>query len=83
LSSQPANDYLQSYDAYIRDFKTAYKAMKEGDMTKYQAIIERAMELRRKSEKLAGELNPEEQQRFANYLNKRADELSQFASQHR
>jgi hypothetical protein len=61
----------------------AYKAMKEGDMTKYRSVIERAMELQRKSEKLAGELNPEEQQRFADYLNKRADELSRFASQHR
>ncbi|MBV8378185.1 MAG: hypothetical protein JO279_14410 [Verrucomicrobia bacterium] len=81
LSSQPANDYLQSYEAYIRDFKTAYKAMREGDMTKYQAVIDGAKELQKKSQKLSGELSPEEQQRFANYLNKKAAELSQFASQ--
>ncbi|MBV9129448.1 MAG: hypothetical protein JO298_03555 [Verrucomicrobia bacterium] len=57
--------------------------MKEGDMSKYQSIIERAMELQTKGDKLTGELNPEEQQRFANYLNKRADELSQFARRQR
>jgi hypothetical protein len=81
LSSRSANEYLQSYDDYISDFKTAYKAMKEGDMTKYRFVIQRAQELQTKSEKLAGELNPEEEQRFANYLNKKANELSQFASQ--
>jgi hypothetical protein len=81
LSSRSANEYLQSYDDYITDFKSASKAMKEGDMTKYQSVIQRAHELRTKSEKLGGELNPEEEQRFANYLNKKATELAQFASQ--
>jgi hypothetical protein len=81
LSSRSANEYLQSYDAYISDFKSAYKAMKEGDMTKYQSVIQRALELQTKSEHLAGELSPEEEQRFANYLNKKANELAQFASQ--
>ena len=81
LSSQSANEYLRSYDDYIADFKSAYKAMKEGDMTKYQSVIQRARELQTKSEKLGGELNPEEEQQFANYLNKKANELAQFASQ--
>jgi hypothetical protein len=83
LSSKSANEYLQSYDAYISDFKSAYEAMKQGDMSKYQSVIQRAMELQTKSEKLAGELTPEEEQRFANYLNKKANELAQFASQNR
>ena len=83
LSSQSANEYLQSYDDYISDFKSAYKAMKEGDMTKYRSVIQRAQELQTKSAKLGGELNPEEEQRFANYLNKKANELAQFASQNR
>jgi hypothetical protein len=83
LSSRSANEYLKSYDNYISDFKIAYQAMKQGDMTKYQSVIQRALELQSKSEKLAGELNPEEEQRFANYLNKRADELAQFTNQNR
>jgi hypothetical protein len=83
LSSQSANEYLQSYDAYINDFKMAYHAMKQGDMTKYQTVIERARELQTKGEKLGGELSPDEQKRFADYLNKKADELAQFASQNR
>jgi flagellin-specific chaperone FliS len=74
---------LQSYDDYITNFKSASKAMKEGDMTKYQSVIEHAHDLQTKSEKLGGELNPEEEQRFANYLNKKANELAQFASQNR
>jgi flagellin-specific chaperone FliS len=72
---------MQSYELYISDFKTAYRAMKNGDMTKYQTVIQRAQELKTKSDKLAGELNPEEEQRFANFLNKKANELAQFASQ--
>jgi flagellin-specific chaperone FliS len=83
LSSRSANEYLKSYDSYISDFKIAYQAMKQGDMSKYQSVIQRALELQSKSEKLAGELNPEEEQRFANYLNKRADELAQFTNQNR
>ena len=83
LSSQPANEYLQSYDAYISDFKMAYHAMKQGDMTKYQTVILRAHELQTKGEKLGGELSPDEEKRFADYLNKKADELAQFASQNR
>jgi hypothetical protein len=83
LSSQSANEYLRSYDDYITDFKSAYKAMKEGDMTKYQSVIQRARELQTKSEKLGGELNPEEERQFADYLNRKANELAQFASQNR
>jgi hypothetical protein len=83
LSSQSANEYLRSYDDYISDFKSAYKAMKEGDMTKYQSVIQRARELQTKSEKLGGELNPQEEQQFADYLNRKANELAQFASQNR
>jgi predicted PolB exonuclease-like 3'-5' exonuclease len=83
LSSEPANEYLQTYDEYINDFKTAYEAMKKGDMTKYQTVIERAKELQTKGEKLGGELSPDEEKRFADYLNKKADELAKFASQNR
>jgi hypothetical protein len=83
FSSQSANEYVQSYDAYINDFKLAYQAMKEGDMTKYQAVIQRAHELESKGEKLGGELSPEEEARFADYLNKKADELAQLAGQNR
>jgi hypothetical protein len=61
----------------------AYHAMKQGDMTKYHTVIERARELQTKGEKLGGELSPDEQKRFADYLNKKADELAQFASQNR
>ena len=81
FSSQSANEYVQSYDAYINDFKLACEAMRQGDMTKYQAVIQRAHELETKAEKLGGELSPEEQARFADYLNRRANELAQFASQ--
>ena len=79
FSSPSVNDYVQTYDAYISDFKTAYVAMKQGDMSKYQTVIQRAQELETKGNNLQGELPPEEQQRFAEYLNKRANELAQFA----
>ena len=55
--------------------------MKNGDMTKYQGIVERARELENKGEKLTGDLSPEEQARFAAYLNRKATELAEFASQ--
>lgn len=79
FSSPSVNDYVQTYDAYISDFKTAYAAMKQGDMSKYQAVIQRAQELETKGNNLQGQLPPDEQQRFAEYLNKRANELAQFA----
>jgi hypothetical protein len=74
---------VQSYDAYIDEFKMAYQAMKNGDMTKYQGIVERARELENKGEKLTGDLSPEEQARFAAYLNRKASELAEFASQNK
>jgi len=83
FSSQSANEYVQSYDAYINDFKVAHQAMKQGDVTKYQAVIQRAHELESKGEKLGGELSPEEQTRFADYLNRKANELTQFTNQNR
>jgi len=79
FSSPSVNDYVQTYDAYISDFKTAYAAMKQGDVSKYQAVIQRAQELETKGNNLQGQLPPDEQQRFAEYLNKRANELAQLA----
>ena len=55
--------------------------MRQGDMTKYQVVIQRAHELENKGEKLGGELSPEEQRLFADYLNRKANELAQFATQ--
>jgi len=83
LSGQPANEYLQSYDACINDFEAAYQAMKQGDISKYQIVIKRARELQIKVAKLGGELSPDEQKRFTDYLNKKADELAQFVSRNR
>ena len=57
--------------------------MKQGDLTKYQTVILRAKELQNKGEKLGGDLSPDEEKRFADYLNKKADELAKFASQNR
>jgi predicted small lipoprotein YifL len=83
FSSQSANEYVQSYDEYIEEFKRAYQAMKRGDMTKYQGVIQRAHELESKGERLSGELTPEERMRFAAYLDRKANELAEFTSQNK
>jgi hypothetical protein len=81
LSSQSVSEYLQSYDAYISDFKVVYEAMKQGDLTKHQAIIQRAKELQAQGEKLGCELNADQQKQFADHLNKKADELAVFVKE--
>jgi hypothetical protein len=78
FASQSANDFVESYDAFIADFKAAYEAMRNRDMTKYDAVILRAQELETKGEKLERELSPDEQKKFADYLNRRADELAEL-----
>jgi hypothetical protein len=83
FSNQSVNEYLESYEAYVDDFKQAYEEMKHGDMTKYQTVVQRARDLQSKGEKLGGELSPEEQSRFAEYLNKKADELKRFSQSQR
>ena len=80
FANQSANDFVQSYDAFIADFKAAYEAMKNRDMSKYEAVILRAQELETKGEKLEGDLSPEEQKKFADYLNHRANELAELTS---
>jgi hypothetical protein len=50
-------------------------------MTKYQTMVQRAHDLQSKGERLSGELSPEEQSQFANYLNKKADELMRLSQQ--
>jgi hypothetical protein len=80
FASQAANKFVESYDAFIADFKTAYEAMKDRDMTKYEAILLRAHELETEGEKLESGLSSDEQKKFADYLNRRADELAAISS---
>jgi hypothetical protein len=76
--NESANEFVASYDAFISDFKAAYEAMKQRDMTKYEAVILRAKDLASKGEKLQGDLSPDEQKQFADYLSRRADELNEM-----
>jgi hypothetical protein len=81
FKSDRANQYVATYDSYIEEFKVAYEAMKHNDLSKYQTVVAKAQELQSQGEQLAGELSPEEQRRFADYLNRKSDELAQYASQ--
>jgi len=74
---QAANDYLQSYDACITDFKEAYRQMRQGEMVKYEAVIARLTEIQSKGDQIRAELSPEEQQAFSEYLARKAQELAQ------
>jgi hypothetical protein len=81
FKSDLANQYVATYDSYIEEFKVAYEAMKHNDLSKYQTVVAKAQELQSQGEQLAGELSPEEQRKFADYLNRKSDELAQYASQ--
>jgi hypothetical protein len=81
FKNQAANDYLESYDAYIKDFKEAYRNMKQGNMVKYEAVIGRTEELQSKGEQVRKELTSEEQREFSEYLDRKAQELGQSADQ--
>jgi hypothetical protein len=75
FKNQAANDYLESYDAYIKDFKEAYRNMKQGNMVKYEAVIARTEELQSKGEQVQKELSSEERREFSEYIDRKAQEL--------
>lgn len=77
FKNQAANDYLESYDAYIKDFKEAYRQMKQGEMARYEAVIARVAEIQSKGDQIRSELSPEEQKEFTEYLARKAQELAQ------
>jgi hypothetical protein len=77
FKNQAANDYLESYDAFITDFKEAYRQMRQGEMAKYEAVIARATEIQSKGDQIRGQLSPEDQQEFSEYLARKAQELAQ------
>lgn len=81
FKNQATNDYLESYDAYIKDFKEAYRDMKQGNMAKYEAVIGRTEELQSKGEQVKKDLTSEEQREFSEYLDRKAQELGQSADQ--
>jgi hypothetical protein len=81
FKSDRANQYVATYDSYIEEFKVTYEAMKHNDLSNYQTVVAKAQELRSQGEQLADELSPEEQRKFADYLNRKSDELAQYASQ--
>ena len=83
FKNQAANDYLESYDAYITDLKEAYRQMRQGEMAKYEAVIVRVAEIQSKEDQIRGQLSPEEQQEFTEYLARKAQELGQAADQNR
>jgi len=78
FQNQAANDHLESYDAYIRDFKEAYRQMKQGEMAKFEAVIARIAEIQSKGDRIRNELSPEEQKEFNEYLARKAQELGQL-----
>ena len=77
FQNQAANDYLESYDVYIKDFKEAYRQMKQGEMAKFEAVITRIGEIQSQGDRIRSELSPEEQKEFDEYLARKAQELAQ------
>ena len=74
-----ANEYVQAYEAYIEDFRTAYlRMMKNADLSDYSHILARAQELKVKGEEIAQELEPSEREAFGRYLDQKAEELGRI-----
>lgn len=83
FNSDFVNQYIRTYDDFINEVKSALEAIKTGDVSKYKRIILRTQELEQTAVKAEELLNPEEQREFSAYLAGRADEIQEFANQHR
>ncbi|HEY0792976.1 MAG TPA: hypothetical protein VGD78_18065 [Chthoniobacterales bacterium] len=82
FKSAAANDYIQAFEAYLKDFRLAYDdMMKKADLSRYSQIIAKAQEMQVKGEQVAQELDPDEQEAFAKYLDAKAEEISRVTSE--
>jgi len=82
FASAAANEYVQVYDAYVRNFETAYiRMMKDADLSDYGRLIAQAQELQVKGEQIEEELDPGEREAFGKYLDAKAEEIRRITSE--
>jgi hypothetical protein len=75
FANPEVNEYLDKFDTYLTDFRIAYLEMRQGNMTKFQAMIERAKEIQTKGEQIQAQLTPEEQKEFEDYVSSKSEQL--------
>ncbi len=81
FTNPAANEYLDNFDAYLRDFQAAFVLMQRGDMSKFQAMTGRAKEIQERAEQIRSQLSPEEQKLFQDYIDRQTDELGKATGQ--
>jgi hypothetical protein len=82
FASAEANEYVQTYEAYIQNFRTAYiQMMKDADLSGYSRLIAQAQELQARGEQIEEELDPREREAFGKYLDAKAEEVRRITSE--
>jgi hypothetical protein len=79
FASAAANEYVQAYEAYLQEFRTAYlRMMQKADLSDYSRILAKARDLQVKGEEIEQELDPRESEAFGRYLDQKAEELGRI-----
>ena len=73
FSSSVVNDYVKAYDAFCNDYIKAYKSKDAG---KFQSLAAKQADLAAKGQEAAKALKADEVQKFSDWTNKKAQELS-------
>jgi hypothetical protein len=81
FKDEEANQYLDDYDAYLDEFRSAYLEMQNGNMAKFQSMIDRAKEMQNKGEAVQAKLSPEEQKAFQEYIGKKSEQLGNLSGE--
>jgi hypothetical protein len=82
FASAEANEYVQTYEAYIQNFRAAYiRMMKDADLSEYGRLIAQAQELQARGEQIQEELDPSEREALGKYLDAKAEEVRRITSQ--
>lgn len=82
FASAEANEYVQSYEAYLQNFRTAYiRMMKDADLSGYGRLIAQAQELQARGEQIEEELDPSEREALGKYLDAKAEEIKRITSE--
>ena len=82
FASAEANAFVQTYEAYIQNFRTAYiRMMKDADLSDYGRLIAQAQELQARGEQIEEELDPGEREALGKYLDAKAEEIKRITSE--
>jgi hypothetical protein len=81
FSDPDVSAFVKSYAQFVTDYVDAYKAAKNGDTSKLQALQPKSRDLQVQAAQIPGKIKPDEAEKFSAFIGRCSEKIADVTKQ--